>query len=186
MRVLVPLLVLGAACGGPGAPTPLTTPAPRERAPSVEVQHLVAALTAHSPSCRIRVEGFATGEARISLDDAKPRTVMEPARQLPEVHWFMTLPFVDEAVVADRRAKEASRFAECMQREGPGPMHKGRDMHAEGCRVSFAAEGEAAPAYHYQRELGVDLPPYFSAPVSCEAAVVWLREALTRYPDAPS
>ncbi|NOU32361.1 MAG: hypothetical protein HOO96_31025 [Polyangiaceae bacterium] len=179
LRQLGVLALVTVACGGGRG----ERAAPAAPGGSSAVQRLASTLRAASPRCVVKVEALDGGEARIELGDPEVPATGGPPMQLPVVHWFMARPFVSETEVAERRAREKQRFAECMGDAGSGPTHKGHDMHAEGCTHSFAGPGEEpAPGHHYRRELAIDLPQYFSAPAACEAAVARLRTDLVAYP----
>ena len=150
------------------------------------VQVLVEALRAESPRCRVKTEDFGGGVTQIDLGDTAPPATKDLApAQVPTQSGFTAQPFVPEAEAAARRASEAKQFAACMANTGPGPRHKGLDVHAESCSLAFSDPGGEAPDYHYRRELSINFPRSFRAPAACEAAVARLPAELVAYALAP-
>jgi hypothetical protein len=169
------------------SPPPTTPAAPSTttdgafRADAGALGRLISAMKVESPECAFAVTN-AGDTAMVTLEPAHPPTPVPnaPPMQMPIVHFFVVQAFMPEGDVLADRARAKREFDDCMTDAGPGPHHKGRDMHAEGCSVGNGAS--RLPGYHVQQELSVQIPAYFTPPSECEKAVVVLKQQLTAYP----
>lgn len=178
------VLVVLAACAARE-----TREAPATRAPSPAptfaaqpaLDRWIASLRTESPECAITVKLLVADEAQVTFEPMHPiATPDEPPRQIPTVHDLFVQPFVEDADVVARRDAQQKRVDACIADAGPGPHHKGRDMHVETCAIT-SSEGPPIPTAHLDRDFSVYLPAYFQPPAECEKAAAALRARLTSY-----